>query len=81
LSVTVTFAATSAAVWPGTAVILTLEASARTALPVSPASAATSEDAVYRTAMAAEAKSMREPVDRFYGDRGGGMRDLEGNEW
>lgn len=38
-------------------------------------------DAVYRSAMAAGATSIREPADQFYGDRTGGVRDLCGNQW
>ena len=38
-------------------------------------------DAVYRTAMAAGAESIREPANQFYGDRRAGVRDPEGNEW
>ncbi len=38
-------------------------------------------DAVYRSAMAAGATSIREPADQFYGDRSGGVRDICGNEW
>ena len=38
-------------------------------------------DAVYKTALAAGATSVREPADQFYGDRSGGVRDPFGNEW
>ena len=38
-------------------------------------------DAVYASAMAAGATSLREPADQFYGDRSGGVRDLSGNQW
>jgi uncharacterized glyoxalase superfamily protein PhnB len=38
-------------------------------------------DAVYKSAMAAGAKSIREPADQFYGDRSAGVRDFCGNEW
>lgn len=38
-------------------------------------------DAVYRAAMAAGASSIREPANQFYGDRSGGVRDTNGNQW
>lgn len=38
-------------------------------------------DATYRSAMAAGAKSVREPRTEFYGDRSGGVRDANGNQW
>jgi PhnB protein len=38
-------------------------------------------DALYNSAMAAGAASIREPADQFYGDRSGGVRDICGNEW
>ena len=38
-------------------------------------------DAVYHSAIAAGASSIREPADQFYGDRSGGVRDASGNEW
>ena len=38
-------------------------------------------DAVYRCALDAGATSLREPMDQFYGDRSGGVRDLCGNHW
>jgi uncharacterized glyoxalase superfamily protein PhnB len=38
-------------------------------------------DAVYRTAMAAGGTSVREPRTEFYGDRSGGVRDVNGNQW
>ena len=38
-------------------------------------------DAWYRKAMAAGAKSIMDPVDQFYGDRVGAVRDLAGNQW
>ena len=38
-------------------------------------------DALYHSAIAAGATSIREPADQFYGDRSGGVRDAGGNEW
>jgi len=38
-------------------------------------------DAVYKRAVQAGATSLREPVDMFYGDRCGGLRDTWGNDW
>ena len=38
-------------------------------------------DAVYRRAIAAGAKSLREPADQFYGDRGAGVEDPFGFQW
>jgi len=38
-------------------------------------------DAAYRRAIEAGAVSLREPADRFYGDRSGGVRDAAGNQW
>jgi len=38
-------------------------------------------DATYRQAIAAGAKSMREPTDQFYGDRMGGVEDPFGLQW
>ena len=38
-------------------------------------------DAVYKSALAAGATSIREPADQFYGDRSAGVRDAQGNEW
>lgn len=38
-------------------------------------------DAAYKRALAAGAKSLREPADQFYGDRSGGVVDAEGIQW
>jgi PhnB protein len=38
-------------------------------------------DAVYKTALAAGAKSMNEPADQPYGDRVGAVTDIFGNQW
>lgn len=38
-------------------------------------------DAVYRTALAAGAKSMKEPAEQPYGDRVGAVTDAFGNQW
>jgi uncharacterized glyoxalase superfamily protein PhnB len=38
-------------------------------------------DAVYKRAMEAGGKSIREPVDQPYGDRSGGVEDMCGNQW
>lgn len=38
-------------------------------------------DATYQKALAAGAESLREPVEQFYGDRSGGFKDSDGNEW
>ena len=38
-------------------------------------------DALYISAIAAGATSIREPADQFYGDRSGGVRDFCGNQW
>lgn len=38
-------------------------------------------DAVYRQAVEAGARSIREPEDQFYGDRSGGVIDPAGNQW
>jgi uncharacterized glyoxalase superfamily protein PhnB len=38
-------------------------------------------DLLYRQAMSAGAKSLREPTDEFYGDRCAGVADFAGNQW
>jgi uncharacterized glyoxalase superfamily protein PhnB len=38
-------------------------------------------DAVYRSALAAGASSISEPVDQPYGDRSGAVADAFGNQW
>lgn len=38
-------------------------------------------DATWRRALAAGAIAEREPADRFYGDRQGGVHDKWGNRW
>ena len=38
-------------------------------------------DAVYKKALAAGAKSLREPTDQFYGDRMAGVEDPFGFQW
>jgi uncharacterized glyoxalase superfamily protein PhnB len=38
-------------------------------------------DKLYKQAMAAGAKSMREPTTEFYGDRTSGIIDPAGNQW
>ena len=38
-------------------------------------------DAMYKSALAAGAKSLREPADQFYGDRSAGVEDPCGNIW
>jgi PhnB protein len=38
-------------------------------------------DAVYAAAISAGAASVREPKTEFYGDRSGGVRDRNGNQW
>jgi uncharacterized glyoxalase superfamily protein PhnB len=38
-------------------------------------------DAVYARAIEAGGKSLREPTDEFYGDRGAGVEDPSGNYW
>jgi len=38
-------------------------------------------DAVYQRALAAGAKSRREPADQFYGDRSAGVEDPFGFQW
>src|SRR4051812_6358478 len=38
-------------------------------------------DAAYKKALAAGAKSKMQPADMFYGDRNGGVEDVNGNQW
>jgi len=38
-------------------------------------------DAVYQRAVAAGGTSLMEPMDQFYGDRSGGVKDPSGNQW
>jgi PhnB protein len=38
-------------------------------------------NAWYKRALTAWAKSLQEPVDQFYGDRGAGVTDPAGNQW
>jgi PhnB protein len=38
-------------------------------------------DSAYTAAIAAGATSVREPKTEFYGDRSGGVRDSNGNQW
>jgi PhnB protein len=38
-------------------------------------------DAVYRTAVKAGGVTIMEPMDMFYGDRSGGVKDPSGNSW
>jgi PhnB protein len=38
-------------------------------------------DAVYKKALQAGSTSIMEPVDQFYGDRHGGVKDPAGNIW
>lgn len=38
-------------------------------------------DATYKQALAAGAKSLREPADQFYGDRSAGVEDPFGFQW
>ena len=38
-------------------------------------------DAVYKKALAAGGKSIKEPDDQYYGDRNAGIQDIAGNKW
>jgi PhnB protein len=38
-------------------------------------------DATYKKALAADATSVMEVADQFYGDRSGGVKDPAGNSW
>jgi uncharacterized glyoxalase superfamily protein PhnB len=38
-------------------------------------------DTVYQRAIRAGGTSIEEPADQFYGDRRGGVRDPNGNQW
>jgi PhnB protein len=38
-------------------------------------------DAAYKRALAAGAVSVMQPVDQFYGDRNGGVKDASGVQW
>jgi PhnB protein len=38
-------------------------------------------DAVYKRALQAGATSLMEPINQFYGDRHGGVKDPAGNVW
>ncbi len=38
-------------------------------------------DAAYHSALQAGATSVREPANQFYGDRSGGVKDPQGNQW
>ena len=38
-------------------------------------------DTLYRRALEAGARTVREPEDQFYGDRSGGVLDPAGNQW
>ncbi len=38
-------------------------------------------DAVYQQAVKAGGKTIMEPIDMFYGDRSGGVKDSSGNTW
>jgi PhnB protein len=41
----------------------------------------TDVDALYKSALAAGAKSLQEVTTQFYGDRSGGVEDPQGNYW
>jgi len=38
-------------------------------------------DQAYRSALRAGGTSLREPANQFYGDRSGGVKDPQGNQW
>ncbi len=38
-------------------------------------------DSVYKSAVKAGGKSLREPTNEFYGDRSAGVQDASGNQW
>jgi uncharacterized glyoxalase superfamily protein PhnB len=38
-------------------------------------------DSIYQRALAAGATSVMEPIDQFYGDRSGGVKDPSGVHW
>ena len=38
-------------------------------------------DSAYRRAVSAGGTSLMEPMDQFYGDRSGGVKDPAGNQW
>lgn len=54
---------------------------AAVAMSLSLAHALEDVDAVYRTALDAGGRSIREPSDQFHGDRSAGIEDRWGNTW